>query len=190
MILGDWKNGGHIPKYDYQLNAYLPLAKEGNKNVSFQIDKHIYRNKAGVQIPSFSQVMEFVKSSYKNDTVKEGMTRGTYIHCRCAMLLEGKTIDYDSLAGDSAEPIRGAQKFIEEESILDYELIIEQPYISKWGYTGTPDFVIPDYPGKDQLWLIFLQKDGTYKKKVVKIDAGKFNEFKCAINTLNLSKKL
>ena len=190
MVIGDWKNGGYMAKYDYQLNSYLPLAKEGNKNVSFESEGHIYQNHRGINVPSFSQIMEFVKASYIDDTVREGMTRGTYIHRRCARLLEGKTIDYDSLAGDSAEPIRGAQKFIEENNILDYELSIEQPYISKWGYTGTPDFIIHNYPGKDQLWLIFLQKDGTYKRKIVKIDKAKFNEFKCAINTLNLSKKL
>lgn len=190
MLIVDAKNGAHMLKYEYQLNSYLPLVREGDTRVKFESEGHIYTNENGINIPSFSEIMDFVQKTYKDDAVIEGMKRGGYIHRAIAMLNSGKTIDISGLIEDAQGPVVGWIKFLNENRLKSYRFIVEQPYISKLGYTGTPDLICPDYPGKDQLWLIYLKDDGTYKKQVVSIDKAKFNEFRCAIATFNLSKKL
>lgn len=190
MLIVDLKNGGHMEKYLYQLNAYFELVKENNTDVKFIKDGHIYKNRDGVEVPSFSEIADYVKKIYRDDTVIEGMKRGSYIHCACELLTQGETIKPDTLKGDSEEPVNAWKKFLNDFEILSYIRITEQPYISKLGYTGTPDLIIPDYPGKNELWLIYLKTDGTYKKVKVAIDKAKFHEFRCWIVTYNSSKKL
>jgi len=187
MLIIDIKTGNPTKTHQYQLCAYKNLVENGDSNINFDEENHIYTSNSGQILPSVTHVLQLIqKWDYKNDFYAD---RGTYIHKCCYAAMQGK-LDFDAIEPEILQYVENWLKFLDEKG-LNYKPYnnnckIEQKYWhEKYNYAGTIDIQYPLKSEKTELWLVYLQPD-SHKVEKVKYTDQLFNDFLCILRTYKL----